>query len=196
MAKMLEFYFDLMSPYSYLASTRVEALTVRASATLQWRPVYLPGIFKATGNTGPTSVMAKAMYTVKDLNDWAHWLKLRPMTLPSTFPFVAAQANRVALSLPGAAIGAFVKHLGAQIWHDGADCNHVDVLSASISAAGVSDVSTVLAKSQWQEIKDLLRASTDELVSRNGYGVPTFFVDGEMFVGNDRLQFVERALEK
>ena len=193
MPKTLQFYFDLMSPYSYLAATQVEAVVARTSGSLKWRPVYLPGVFKATGNTGPTAVMAKAMYTLKDLNDWAQWLKLRPMVLPSTFPFIAAQADRVALMLDEALVGRFVRHLGARIWHDGADCSQPEVLAEAISAVGADPVAT-MASAQTQEAKDRLRASTDELVERNGYGVPTFFIGDEMFVGNDRLHFVERAM--
>lgn len=195
MAKTLEFYFDLISPYSYLASTQLEAVAARTGGSVTWVPVYLPGVFKATGNAGPTGVMAKAMYTLKDLNDWAQFLGLRPVVLPATFPFNAPLADRVALSLEASAVPTFVTNLGARIWHDAADCNQPEVLAGAIAAAG-GEASVVMAKAQSPEMKNLLRANTEALVGRNGYGVPTFFIDDEMFVGNDRMQFVERAMAR
>jgi 2-hydroxychromene-2-carboxylate isomerase len=194
MAKTLDFYFDLMSPFAYLASTQLDALGRRANATVRWNPVYLPGIFRATGNHGPLTILAKGIHTVKDLNDWAGFYGLRPIALPSRFPAASALANRVALALEPPQVGPFVQHLGARIWHDDADCSVPEVVTTSLSAVGVVNLADVMARAQTQELKELLRTKTDEVVARGAFGVPTFFVGDEMFVGNDRLQFVERAL--
>ncbi len=195
MAKKLEFCFDLMSPFAYLAMTQLDALCLRTKASVEWKPVYLPGIFKATGNLGPTGVLAKAIYQVKDLNDWAKHYHLRPITLPDRFPVASALANRVALVLEPGQVGEYAQHLAPRIWHENLDVSVPEVVAHSLTVLGVKDPAAVLARASAPEIKELLRTRTDELVTRGAYGVPTFFVGDEMFVGNDRLHFVERALE-
>lgn len=196
MARRFEFFFDFMSPYSYLASLRVPEVARRTGAEVEWKPCYLPGIMKATGNVGPVSIPTKAMYVFKDMNDWAALLGLRPIVLPDPFPFVAAAADRVALVLDASVRPAFVAHLFARIWHDGVSCNEPAILAESLRAVGVSAPEAVLEQAQSQAIRDVLRAHTDDAVARNAFGVPTFYVGEQMFVGNDRLDFVERALLK
>lgn len=192
--RTVEFLYDFMSPYSYLASTRVEAIVTRAGGTVRWRPVFLPGLMKATGNHGPTEVPAKALYVLKDVNDWARLLGLPPVVLPDPFPFLAAQANRVALVAEAQGkIRELSQRLFHRIWADGADCNSPEVLGGVLREVGL-EPGPVLERAQRQELKDLLRKNTDEAVSRGAFGVPTFFVQDELFVGNDRLDFVERAL--
>ncbi len=195
MAKKLEFYFDLMSPFAYLAMTQLDALALRTKSTVEWKPVYLPGIFKASGNSGPTGVLAKAIYQVKDLNDWAKHYHLPPITLPDRFPVASALANRVALVLEPGLVGDFAQHLAPRIWHENVDASVPEVVAQSLTVIGVTDAAAIIAKASTPELKDLLRVKTDEVIARGAYGVPTFFVGDEMFVGNDRLHFVEKALE-
>jgi len=197
MPRAFEFFYDFMSPYSYLASTRVEAVAERAGATVRFRPVYLPGVMKATDNRGPTSVAAKAVYTLKDVNDWAEHYGLPPILLPDPFPFVSAKADRVALALEaaGGPLVAFTHRLFRDIWAEQKDCNDDQVLRAALESVG-ADAGAMLEDQGSELIRNQLRANTDEAVERGAFGVPTFFVGGEMFVGNDRLDFVERALAK
>ncbi len=196
MPRTLEFFFDFMSPYSYLAATRLGEVARRAGAAVRWRPVYLPGVMRATGNHGPTEVAAKAIYVLKDLNDWAKLLGLPPVVLPEPFPFVAAQADRLGLLVDDAGkLADFAPRLFRRIWADGADCNQAEVLAGALADVGL-EAGPLLERARTQELKDRLRKNTDEAVERGAFGVPTFFVEGEMFVGNDRLDFVERALER
>ena len=104
-------------------------------------------------------------------------------------------ANRVALVLEPGQVGDFAQHLAPRIWHENVDASVPEVVAASLAVVGVTDPAAVIAKASTPELKDLLRTKTDEVIARGAYGVPTFFVGDEMFVGNDRLLFVERALE-
>ncbi len=192
MARHLEFFFDFMSPYSYLASTRVEALAARAGATLEWKVCYLPGVMRATENKGPTAIAAKLAYTVKDLGDWAAHYGLPPIRIPDSFPFQAANADRAALVV-GPAISGFVHRTFHRIWADGADINAPGVLEGLVRDVGL-DPAVVLPLANSEETRAKLRVNTDQAVARGAYGVPTMYVGEEMFVGNDRLDFVERAL--
>ncbi len=194
--RVVEFYFDLMSPYSYLASTRVDAIAAGAGAEVQWKPFFLPGVMKATGNRGPTELFVKAAYALKDLNDWAKHLKLPPIELPDPFPFIALTADRLAfVAGEHGKLREWSQRMYRRIWVDRADCNDVAVLSAELKAIGL-DPAAALQRAQAEEIKAKLKANTDEAVERGAFGAPTFFVDGEMFVGNDRLMFVEAALKR
>jgi 2-hydroxychromene-2-carboxylate isomerase len=194
MGKSLEFLFDLMSPYSYLAATQLTAVGERTGAAVKWVPVYLPGIMRATGNRGPTAVPPKAVYTFKDVNDWARHYGLPPIELPDDFPFQAAAADRLCLVADEQGKGAaFALAMFRQIWAARCNANDPAVMESALKEAGL-DPPTALARGRSDEIRTLLKANTDAAVSRGAYGVPTFFVGEEMFVGNDRLMFVEKAL--
>lgn len=194
--KTLEFFYDLMSPYSYLASTQIDALAQRTGATIAWKPLYLPGVMKAVENKGPTAIPAKALYSFKDLNDWAKHYGLAPIELPEPFPFVAAAADRTLLVAERHSKLPQLTHAWFKaIWAERKNCNDAAVQAQVVASVGL-DPQAVLAEAQSEEIRNQLRANTDDAVSRGAFGVPTFYVDGEMFVGNDRLMFVEAALRK
>ena len=185
-----------MSPYSYLAATQLTALSERTGATVRWRPLYLPGVLKATGNAGPTTVMTKALYMFKDLNDWAKHYGLPPVMIPSNFPFISALADRCALVAEDhGKIVPYTLRRFKRIWAEQGDCNDVAVLSAVLTEVGL-DAAATIAAAGTDEVKARLKKNTDEAIERGAFGVPTFYVGDEMFVGNDRLAFVEQALMK
>lgn len=192
MSGAVEFFFDFMSPYSYLASTRIEAM-VQPSGVV-WRPCFLPGLLRATDNRGPAEIPAKLAHLMKDLNDWSEHLGLPPIRLPETVPFLATQANRCALVALDEGKGAeFIKPMFRAIWCQGRSANDGQVIAEVLTAAGL-DAASVLTQAATPALKDRLRAATEEAVARGAYGVPAFFVGDELFMGNDRLDFVVRRL--
>lgn len=195
MARRVEFFFDFMSPYSYLASTRVEAMVGGVGGEVVWRPCFLPGVLKATGNQGPGENAVKLPYVVKDVVAWAEHLGLPPLLIPDGFPFLATQADRCALVAVDEGRGpAFCKAMFSAIWRDGRTPDEA-AISDVLSAVGL-DPATVHALAATQPLKDRLRANTDEAARRGAFGVPAFFVGDELFMGNDRLDFVVRALQR
>jgi 2-hydroxychromene-2-carboxylate isomerase len=195
MTKHVEYWFDLASPYSYLASTQLSKISERTGATFQWRPFLVRAVFKATGNLGPLSVEAKILYSAKDLEDWRKHYGI-PFQLPTPFPVNSVQALRLALiAEEQGRLEAFCRAAFETAFAQGEDLSDVQVLKSVLTKVGM-DADAAVARSEAQEIKDLLRARTDELLSRGGFGAPTFFVGDEMFVGNDRLMFVEAALRR
>lgn len=193
MARQVEFFFDFMSPYSYLASTRVEAMVGAAGGEVVWRPCFLPAILKATGNQGPGENPFKLPYVLKDVVAWAEHLGLPPLMVPEGFPFLATQADRCALVALDEGKGpAFCKAMFSAIWRDGRTPDEA-ATSGVLAAVGL-DAPRVQALAASQPLKDRLRANTDEAVRRGAFGVPAFFVGDELFMGNDRLDFVVRAL--
>ena len=187
----LEFFYDFVSPYSYLASTRVEALAARTGASLRWRPFLLGGVFKATGNRAPIETVAKGKHMWLDLERWARRLEV-PFRRPTSFPFSPILALRAALAAAPADLPSATHALFKAAWADGRDVADATVLGAILCEAGLDGPALVASA---PTMKETLAAQTQEAVDRGTYGAPTFFVGTELFVGNDRLDFVEEALE-
>ncbi len=186
----LEFFYDFVSPYSYLASTRVEALAARTGATLHWRPFLLGGVLKATGNRAPIETVAKGKHMWIDLTRWANRLEV-PLRRPTTFPFSPILALRAALAAAPADLPRATHAVYRAAWADGRDIGDPVVLASILGEAGLDGPALVAAAPAQ---KERLAAQTQEAVDRGTYGAPTFFVGSDLFVGNDRLDFVEEAL--
>lgn len=187
----LEFFYDFVSPYSYLASTRVEAVAARAGATIRWRPFLLGGVFKATGNRAPIETPAKGPYMWRDLLRWATRLGV-PFAMPATFPVSSVLSLRTALAVEQRGkLVPFTHAMYRAYWAEGQDLSQPEVVAKVASSVGLDGSAMVEAAA---EQKAALAAQTQDAIDRGAFGAPTFFVAGDMFVGNDRLDFVEEAL--
>jgi 2-hydroxychromene-2-carboxylate isomerase len=196
MAKILEFFFDYASPYSYLACQQVEALAQRSGAELRWRPFLLGAVFKATGNVPPISTANKAAWLLRDVQEWTSYLGLPPFRMPENFPINSLKANRLGLvAAEHGRIAPFSHAAFRAAFAEGKDLADPQVL-AELARAADLDPEQAIAKAESQEIKDALRRNTDEALARGTFGAPTFFVGDELYFGNDRLMFVERALSR
>ena len=194
MAGTLEFYFDYGSPYSYLADTQVESIAKRTGATLVRKPMLLGGVFKSTGNHSPAGLPAKSTWSSFDMPMWARFYGV-PFQRNPFFP-----VNTLALMRGAAAAqidGSFDRYHPAMfkaMWVDGRNLNDMTEVAAVLAGAGL-DAQKFGNRIREQDVKDRLKATTDEAVARGVFGAPTSFVDGNMFFGNDRLPFVELALK-
>jgi 2-hydroxychromene-2-carboxylate isomerase len=194
MARTLEFYFDYGSPYSYLADTQVEAIVRRSGGTLVRKPMLLGGVFKSTGNHSPAELPQKSTWSAFDMPLWARHYGV-PFQRNPFFPI-----NTLALMRGAAAAqidGTFELYHPAMfraMWVDGRNLNEMKEVAAVLTAAGL-DAQKLASRIQDQDVKDRLKATTDEAVVRGVFGAPTSFVDDKMFFGNDRLPFVELALK-
>jgi len=189
----LEFFYDFTSPYSYLASTRVEAVAARAGARVRWRPFLLGGVLKATGNRAPIEVPAKGKYMLRDLQRWADRLGV-PYRFPDVFPIPSILALRCALAAEAKGkLVPFSHAVFRAAWGEGRDIAQPEVLAAIAGAVGLDGAAIVASA---PEFKQALVAHTQEAVDRGAFGAPALFVGDELFVGNDRLDFVEEALRK
>ncbi len=193
MARTLEFYFDYGSPYSYLADTQVETIAKRTGAALARKPMLLGGVFKSTGNQSPMIIDQKGKWANGDLGMWARFYGV-PFQRNPHFP-----VNTLALMRGAAAAqidGLFERYHPAMfkaMWVDGRNHNDMAEVGAVLAEAGI-DAGRMAGRIQAQDVKDRLKATTDEAVARGVFGAPTSFVDDLMFFGNDRLPFVEMAL--
>ena len=194
MPKRLEYFFDYVSPYSYLADSQIPALVDRTGVELVYRPFFLGGVMQASGNSPPTTVPAKGKYMAADM---ARWLKRYGLELKFNphFPVVTVKPMRGALvALDAGFFPAYHKALFKAMWLEEKNVGDAQVLREVVEGAGL-DGDLVLTRIEEPGIKEQLKANSDEAVERGAFGAPTFFVDGEMFFGNDRLDFLEEKLK-
>lgn len=194
MSKQLEFYFDVGSPTAYLAHKRLGQLAAQYPLDVVLRPMLLGGVFKATGNASPVTIPAKGRYMLE--HDLPRFARRYGVTLNVNphFPINTLPLMRGALA--AAALGcqdAYVDAVFDAIWLAGANMGDPAVIADVLQAAGL-DAEALLAGAQDPAVKAALVAATEAAVERGVFGAPTFFLDGDMYFGQDRLDFVEEAL--
>lgn len=190
MSKRVEFFYDYVSSYSYLANSQVRALF---GDDLVYRPMFLGAVLNETGNTPPTTLPARAAYFARDLQRWAAYYGV-PFTMNPVFPQNTLGALRLAvLAQHEGKFQDLHQPLFDAMWVHEQNLADPGVLASIASAAGM-DADQALARSNDDPIKAELKANTDEAVRRGAFGAPTFFVGDDMFFGNDRLAFVKAAL--
>lgn len=196
----LEFFFDCSSPWTYLGFTGIRPIARRHGVDIQWRPILVGGVFN---QVNPDLYKAReSMFNnpqrmrhyQKDLADWAAYYGLR-IGQPPVFPVNSVKAMRGCLvARESNRLEDFVQAVFETYWGDLQDISQDDVLAAIVERLGM-DVSSFFERINQQEYKDRLRANTDELIARGGYGSPTIFIDrDDMYFGNDRLPLVDWAL--
>lgn len=191
--KRVEFFYDYASTYSYLAHRAIEELAAKRQAEIVFKPMVLGFVFKATGNSMPAAVPAKAAYMVHDVRRWVRHYGL-PFHMPSVFPVNTIRALRTAVAaLEDGVFPAYHHAVMRAYWANDQDIGDAEVLAAIATSAGL-DGSRLVARADDPGVKERLKANTDEAIARGVFGAPTFFVGDEMFWGNDRLQFVDEAL--
>jgi len=189
----IEFWFDLASMYSYLSAMRIEELAGRAGVKVQWEPFLLGPIFESFGWSSSPFVVQKekGAYVWKDLERQCRKYGL-PWKKPSVFPQNTVLPVRVALfGVREPWEPAFCKEMMLRNWARDEDISAMESVSAALESLRLPAAS-ILARSQDPANKPRLRAQVERARGLGIFGAPMFFVRGEMFWGNDRL---EDALE-
>jgi 2-hydroxychromene-2-carboxylate isomerase len=196
MAAPIEFWFDFSSPYSYLASEKIEELAARHGRGVAYRPTLLGVIFRTTGGVPLTELVPpKASYFAHDFARSARFAGV-PYRQPSVFPIATVNAARAFLWLQeqDEALAARFLHAAFRAYFSqDRSLAEPEVLNALAIEVGADPVAMARGM-QEPAIKERLKALVDESIARGVFGAPTIFVDGEMFWGHDRLPQVERWL--
>ncbi|MDZ3991138.1 2-hydroxychromene-2-carboxylate isomerase [Pseudomonas sp. Teo4] len=195
MGKTVEFFFDLGSPASYLAWTQLAGICARHAAELRYRPMLLGGVFQATGNASPAMIPAKGRYMFTDLGRFAARYGV-PFAIPPGFPINTLNLMRGLLGTQLQAAERFealLEVLFTGLWVHQRNLGDGEVLEATLRQAGF-DPGQFQALAADPQVKATLKQVTEEAVERGVFGAPTIFVDGQMYFGQDRLDFVEEAL--
>ena len=194
--RVIEFFFDIGSPYSYLAATRIPLLEQSCGVPVRWRPFLLGGVFKASGNAMPARVASKAAWMQKDLDRWARHYEVS-FKMSTRFPLNTLMTQRSLVAAGRIAgedrVAPFAMKLFEAYWVEDRNVSDPEEIERIAESAGL-DAAALIAATSEQQSKDLLRASTEEAVQRGEFGAPTFFVDHHMFWGNDRIPMLEALL--
>lgn len=193
MAKQVDFYFDFGSPNAYLAYTQMPGLAERSGAEVIYKPMLLGGLFKAVENVSPAFHPLKGAYLQIDLPRCAKRWGV-PFALNPHFPVttLAVLRGAVAMQLDGG-FTEYADTVYRAMWVEQKKMDDPAVIAEVLGAIGI-DAEAFAARIREDEVKKTLIATTEEAASRGIFGAPTFFVDGEMFFGQDRIDFVEAAL--
>ena len=200
MTARVEFFFDLSSPWTCLAFHNLPGVLERTGATATYRPILVGGVFNAVN---PAVYAAREQvdnrrlqHSWKILKDWARLAGV-PMNFPSQWhpaKSIAAMRFCSALEDDQAALVRFAGGAFASYFDRQENLDDPAVLAAVADAEGLDGAALSRAAST-DPVKARLRANTDELIARGGYGSPSLFVDGDdMYFGNDQLPLVEAAL--
>jgi 2-hydroxychromene-2-carboxylate isomerase len=195
MSPRIDFYFDLLSPYSYLASTVLPRLAAEHSAPVRYRPFSLVELMQRVGNR-PTTLECrnKFAYAIADLRRWARSYGVAFAPTPYFESIDFALLDRGALVAIDEGRGAdYVEAVYAAIWADGIDLGERPELVAVLDRAGW-DGARLLESAGSEDYAGKLAANIAEAAERGVFGSPTIFVGDEMFFGNDRFGFVADAL--
>ncbi|MBV5265025.1 2-hydroxychromene-2-carboxylate isomerase [Pinisolibacter aquiterrae] len=193
MTKTLDFYFDFMSPFAYLAYQRLPALVREFGLELRLNVIDLPAAKKAAGNTGPRNVdiPAKIRYLKVDLERWAQRYAV-PLVFPPSLD--SARLNKgVFHALDRGAGPAYVDAAWHAVWGTGADMNDPALFERIAESLGW-DEADLLSFVDSTEAEARYAAANRAAHERGVFGVPTMMVDDQMWWGNDRLEFMREYL--
>lgn len=194
MSKVLEFYFDFGSPTAYLAHKRLQQLSAQYDLKVQYVPMLLGGVFKATGNTTPVAVPAKGKYMLE--SDLPRFAQRYRVTLNFNPHFPINTLNLMRGAIAAQRLGCFDAYVDAvydAVWVEGKNMGEPEVVAGLLAEKGL-DADALMHLSQDPEVKAELVQNTDAAVERGAFGAPTMYMDGQMYFGQDRLDFVEEAL--
>lgn len=195
---MIECFFDCSSPWTYLGFHNLQTLSRELAVPVRWRPILVGGVFNAVNPSVYASreqpVPAKQAYMLKDLRDWAHEADLHIVMPPRIFPVNSVQAMRACVWLESQGrMEPFARAVFEAYWSREEDIADPAVLDHLALACDI-DPDALRAGIASPGVRQQLRANTDELIRRGGFGSPTFFVGEDMYFGNDRLTLVRAAV--
>lgn len=197
---MIDFYFDVSSPWTYLAFHNIQPLAAELGVPVVWKPILVGGVFNAVNPSVYTArehgVPAKQNYLRKDVLDWARHTGLKIVFPPSVFPVNSVKVMRACLWLdPQGRLPDFARAAFEIYWGENQDLSQDAVIREICSRTGI-EAEALFAGIAQAEVKDRLRANTDELIARGGFGSPTMYVGDDMYFGNDRLILVREAVRR
>ena len=193
MTKTVTFCFDFGSPYSYLAYNYLSPIK-DAGAQIELKPVLLGGIFKATGNQPPATVQKKGEYMFKDIQRWSKKLnisfKMNPyfpiLTVPHMRGAILAQKKNI--------LEDYMQSMFDSMWLKGLNLNDQEILTQVASESGI-DPNEFAEGISSDEVKNELKVNTQFAIDKGAFGVPTYFLEDEMFWGIDSIKFLLDALK-
>lgn len=194
----IEFFFDCSSPWTYLAFEAIQPIAARDDVEVVWKPILVGGVFNTVNpsvyENREKPIVPKARYYQKDLQDWARYVGVE-IGMPPVFPVNSVKVMRGAfVAIEEGKLVPYARRAFQRYWTELADISQDDEVRGIAADAGL-DADDLMAKISEPAYKERLKATTDELIARGGFGSPTMFLDGDdMYFGNDRVVLLEAKL--
>jgi len=188
--KRIVFWFDVISPFAYLAFEHLPQALEGCSYEVQYRPVLFAGLLGHWGQKGPAEIPPKRAWTFRHIAWLSHTLRI-PIDTPATHPFNPLPLLRLSLACSdagGTPNRHVVETLMRHVWRGGADASDASRLRA------LADTLVPRREPGGDPVKGELRTSTNDALARGVFGVPTFDLDGRLFWGIDALPMLRAAL--
>jgi len=188
MIKNFEFYFDFVSPYSFLAYNEIKKLVKKESFKIIHKPILLGGLHNLHGISAPAFIPAKAKFMIRDCKLIAEKNKIK-FKFNSYLPIKTLNLMRGALVAKEDDMqNYYMDRIFNSIWQDGLNMNDENIIEKVIKNMNVNP-KTFFLRASSQNIKSLLKKKTQEAFERGVFGAPTFLVNNKIFWGQDRLDF-------
>ena len=188
--KHITFWFDVISPYAYVAFERLPQALAGLSCSVSYRPLLFAGLLKHWGHKGPAEIEPKRAWTFRHVAWLAHQHGVTLQT-PAQHPFNPLALLRLATACApagGTPPRSVCEQIFRHVWHGGGDANEATRLAALARRL------TPPRDPQSDEVKRDLRDATDTAISKGVFGVPTFEVDGRLFWGVDSIEMLVACL--
>jgi len=199
MHKTIDYYFAPQSPWTYLGHTRFAEIAAAAGATVRVRPIDMGSVFPVSGGLplGKRAPQRQA-YRLVEMARFSRYLGLPMNTKPKFFPVAGDDAARIIIAVDindgTAAAMRMCSAVFAAVWVQERNIGDPNVLEALVVECGLPAKRS--EQSQSQAVQECYEAYTQEAIDIQVFGAPSYVIDGEIFWGQDRLDFVERALRQ
>ncbi len=197
MTTPIDFYFDFSSPYGYFAADKIDALGAKYGRAVNWHPILLGAVFKVSGQSPLPNIPMKGDYARRDMLRCARWFGL-PFKIPNKFPIGSVAPCRAFYWLhdqDAALAKKFALAIYRAYFVEDRDISAVDATLNVAASIGI-DKAALTAALNDAAVKERVKHEVDTAIARNVFGSPYMIVDGESFWGADRLDQMERWLEK
>lgn len=193
MQKTVDYYLFLLSPWSYLGINRIDELVKKHDLKINYKPIDVMQTFENMGGVPPMKRHpSRQRFRMDELKRWSAYLNVPMNFEPAHFPTNQAFAAKMAIAA-GDDAGPFSNACLTAVWAEEKDIADVDTLRAIATSCGL-DADALVASAESDDIANRFQAITDEAHGRDVFGSPTFVYEGENFWGQDRIDFLDRAL--
>lgn len=195
---VIDYYFSLNSPWSYMGSARLSKIAKAKGATVNPVPVNLGTVFENTGGLPlPKRSPERQAYRMMELKRWQAFNDIPLVLEPKHFPHDETEGVRLLLAAKktGGDAHALATELGRALWEQDEDPANASVQDAAAKRAGL-DAAELRETLSLDEAKADWTTLTEKSIADGIFAAPSYVIDGEIFWGQDRLDFVERKLAR
>jgi len=195
MIKPFDFYFDFISPYSFLAHKEIKKIENKLGIKIRYKPVLLGGLHNLHGIKAPAFIPAKAKHMVRDCKLIAERNNVK-FKFNSYFPIKSLNLMRGVLVAEEDNIkNYYIENIFNTIWQDGLNMNDEIIIQKIFKNLNINP-KTFTLRSTSSSIKDSLRQKTNEAYEKGIFGAPTFVSNNKIFWGQDRIEFALKEASK